>query len=89
MPEQIENLMRDARIAVALSQAEFARRSKYPVNKLNRVIAGDIWPQDDTLEKMAVELSKHPDHPSIDRDFLAIALREKRIQKRLAKSIDF
>lgn len=73
-----------ARAVMALTPYEVSKRSGYPLGNLGRVLKGEIFPSQKSFRAMANALNEHPDHSGIDPDALAIALLEKRLEKRLS-----
>jgi len=64
-----------AREALSLSLTRLAGRSGYARPSWSQVLNGHHWPEQATLESMAQRLG-------VDADYLAIAIAEKRIEKR-------
>ena len=64
-----------ARAAIALGGAELARRTNYPENRWSELFAGKVWPLETSLQSIAAALG-------VDADYLAIAIRERRIENK-------
>jgi len=68
--------LKKAEAAIELGGAELARRTGYPENRWSEVLSGKRWPMEASLEKAADALG-------IDADYLAIAIRVKRILNKM------
>ena len=64
-----------AREALSLSLTRLAGHSGYARPSWSQVLNGKLWPEQATLEKIAQRME-------LDVDYLAIAIAEKRIEKR-------